>query len=148
MRATFIVVIGLFGVVLPIAGLLLHKLGLRLVQRGERGPPWLLRQFVRDYVYLDGDDLVYRHHGIDDRMAIRDVVRIDYHYHAVVGFIGIYELVARDGRRLLIDERTPGFDHLWRAARQELPGLGPDDRSADIAAGDWEDSVTVWETSS
>jgi len=79
------------------------------------------------------------------RVAIRDIRRIDYHYHAVVGFLGVYVLTARNGERFDVDEATPGFPSLWQAARRELPGLGPSDRTADIEAGDLEDSITVWE---
>lgn len=77
-------------------------------------------------------------------MALADMVEINYHYHAVVGFLASWEFVSRSGASLCVAGNAWGMKAALHALEQSLPGFSIAEFERKLQAGDVEDTLEVW----
>lgn len=106
---------------------------------------WLL---FAERVRCSNREIVKFHGWRKESMALAEITQIQFHYHAVVGFVSSWEFISRSGRSLLIDGRALGIRPALKALEQTLPGFSLSDFQRKFAAGDVEDTIDVWRSES
>lgn len=76
-------------------------------------------------------------------MPIADVARIKYHYHAVVGFVAVWEFIDKNARSLLVDGDAKGAGDLLAGLEKSLSGFSLADFKRKFDEGDVEDAIDV-----
>jgi hypothetical protein len=79
-----------------------------------------------------------------DSMSLEELEQINYHYHAVVGFVSCWEFVSRSGRSLSVDGHARGLKVTLQSLESQLPGFSMAEFQRQFAAGDVEDTLEVW----
>jgi hypothetical protein len=76
-------------------------------------------------------------------MELANLAEIKFHYHAVVGFLCVWEFVAKSGVSL---EHSSSHisERLLQALEQSIPGFTAADFHRKFEDGDVEDSLEVW----
>ena len=105
------------------------------------GAIYLLRP---EQVFLRDQTILKKHKGRREQMSIVDISEIRYHYHAVVGFVAVWEFVARGGKSLSVDGKAKGIDDVLRGLEKSLPGFSLVDFKRKFDEGDVEDTIDVW----
>lgn len=134
-------IVPLVLLVLLLAGrLLIHALH----HRGVRLPIAWLRWSGFSFVLLR--DGVLHHCTLREHrtLALAAVAKIEYAYHAVVGFVAVWIFTGRDGNELAIDASCPGTRRLLIDLERDLPGFSIAAWRQAFDAGDVEDTVQVW----
>lgn len=78
-------------------------------------------------------------------MALSEVSAIKFSYHAVVGFIGVWEFIGNNGRVLCISSEAKGIKETLRQIEIALPGFSLRELERKFQAGDVEDTLDVWQ---
>jgi hypothetical protein len=80
------------------------------------------------------------------RQSIRldELQKIEYAYHAVVGFVAVWIFTARDGREIVVAPQRPGLSRLLSELETQLPGFSLAHWRREFEAGDVEDTLLVW----
>ena len=105
-------------------------------------------QLLPDRTALVADQIVKAIKFRRETMALEDIHRIRFHYHAVVGFISVWEFVASDGRALNLSGTTIGLNRMLRSLEHYLPGFSLGELKRLFDAGDAEDTIEVWQRAS
>lgn len=106
----------------------------------------LLWWTVYERVLLVEDCLVKKHKFKTERMPLVDISEIKFHYHAVVGFIAVWEFIDTKGDTLLINARAIGIKKLIVGLEEKLPGFSQAEFDRKFREGDVEDSIDVWKS--
>jgi hypothetical protein len=80
------------------------------------------------------------------RQSIRldELQKIEYAYHAVVGFVAVWIFTARDGCEIVVSPQRPGLSRLLAELERQLPGFSRERWRREFEAGDVEDRLLVW----
>lgn len=80
------------------------------------------------------------------RQSIRldELQKIEYAYHAVVGFVAVWIFTTRDGREIVVSAQRPGLPRLLADLEAALPGFSREHWRREFEAGDVEDTLLVW----
>lgn len=105
---------------------------------------WSLWRLLMERVRCSERELVKLGWRRREAMALADIARIDFHYHAVVGFVSAWEFVSRSGRSLHVSGDAHGIDAVLRALERYLPGFSIAAFKRELEAGDVEDTIEVW----
>ncbi|QDH68912.1 hypothetical protein [Marilutibacter alkalisoli] len=95
-------------------------------------------------VRLRGDRIVVRRGLRLESIAVADIRAIRFHYHAVVGFVSVWELVSRHGCSLMIEGRAWGARSVLGALEVRLPGFSLQELDRQFEQGDVEDTLELW----
>jgi len=69
---------------------------------------------------------------------------IKYHYHAVVGFISVWEFIDDQGKSLEINGRAIGLNKVLSQLDNTLSGFSMTRFKQQFESGDVEDTLDVW----
>jgi hypothetical protein len=105
---------------------------------------WVIYQLLPEKVFLRDQTIVKKHRGKIEEMAISEVSEIKYHYHAVVGFVAVWEFIGRNAKRLLVHSEAKGVDHVLSTLEKTLPGFSLSESERKFGEGDVEDVIDVW----
>lgn len=100
--------------------------------------------FLPEKVALLERTIVKRHRGKAERMPLTSVFTIKFQYHAVVGFVAVWEFIDTNGNSLMVDDAARGMKELKAALERELPEFSIADFERKLREGDVEDSIDVW----
>lgn len=106
----------------------------------------LLGWTVYERVLLVEGCLVKKHKFKTERMPLVGISKINFHYHAVVGFIAVWEFVDTAGNTLLINAKAIGIKKLIMGLEEKLPGFSKTEFDRKFREGDVEDSIDVWKS--
>ena len=81
-------------------------------------------------------------------MRLDELLKIEYAYHAVVGFAAVWIFTARDGREIEVSPQRPGLSRLLAELETQLPGFSRAHWRREFEAGDVEDTLLVWDATS
>lgn len=108
---------------------------------------WLIYTCWPETVRLKDGLLIKRHRLHRERMALADLEAVHFHYHAVIGFVTVWEFTDKSGRTIAVGGST--FRRgLVRQLAKHLPGFSESEFDRLFAAGDIEDSLEVWRATS
>lgn len=105
---------------------------------------WVAWQMWPERVCIRAGQIVRSQRRCRESMPLSEVARVNFHYHAVVGFIGVWEFVAESGITLHISGDAKGIDHVISALEHFLPGFSKARFDEQFRDGDVEDSLEVW----
>ncbi len=77
-------------------------------------------------------------------MRLDELQKIEYAYHAVVGFVAVWIFTARDGREIVVSPQRPGLSRLLAELESQLPGFSREHWRREFEAGDVEDTLVIW----
>lgn len=107
---------------------------------------WAIYYLLPEKVFLLDGRIVKKHKGQTEELLLSRLSEIKFHYHAVVGFIGIWEFVDKDANTLSVDAKAKGIKELIAALEKELPGFSSTSFDQRFREGDVEDTIDVWKT--
>ena len=108
---------------------------------------WLVYQLLPEKVYILDQAIVKKHKTTTQRMSLASLSHIKFHYHAVVGFTGVWEFIDINADSLTIDNQAIGMNELKEALQKALPGFSSTDFEKKFREGDVEDTIDVWSVS-
>lgn len=104
---------------------------------------WLAYLLWPDHAYFKDGAIVCRQKWRRRQIDLSDLETVTFHYHAVVGFIGVWEFTSRSG--LTISAGTHRISRRFLAQLEKhLPPFRAADFDAAFKEGDVEDSLEVW----
>jgi hypothetical protein len=82
-----------------------------------------------------------------ETIELADLAEIKFHYHAVVGFVCVWEFVTKSG--VSLDHGAVHIDRgLLTSLERAIPGFAQADFDRRFEEGDVEDTVEVWQADS
>lgn len=106
---------------------------------------WLAYLLWPDRAYFKNGAIVCRQKWRRQQIALSDLEGVTFHYHAVVGFIGVWEFTSRSG--LTISAGTHRISRRFLAQLEKhLPPFRAADFDAAFKDGDVEDSLLLWQS--
>lgn len=106
--------------------------------------PWLVWLLLPERAIIAGNRLLWKHRARSQSLQIRDIEAIHYHYHAVVGFVSVWEFIDDRGNSLTIDGNALGIKQVLLTLETRLPGFSMTEFNRQFESGDVEDSLDVW----
>lgn len=107
---------------------------------------WFAYQMRRETVLLRGQAILKKYRGHTEELPLSDLSQIKYHYHAVVGFVAVWEFIAKTGKSLVVDAKANGIDDVLNKLEELLPGFSLAEFKRKFDKGDVEDAIDVWLT--
>ncbi|GAB1263491.1 hypothetical protein [Aurantivibrio infirmus] len=95
-------------------------------------------------VYLKEGFIQKKYRGKSEGIKLSELKEILYSYHAVVGFIGVWEFYDINGKELTVDSQALGVKSLLSALEQQLNNFSLKTFQQEFEAGDVEDTIHVW----
>lgn len=108
---------------------------------------WLTWELLPERVMVSGNQLLRKHRGETQCLLISEIQQVRYHYHAVVGFIAVWECIDQHGTVLTIDAKAFGMSRVLQTLETKLPEFSLDKFHRQFEAGDVEDTLEVWNRS-
>jgi len=105
---------------------------------------WLIYRNWLERVRLKQGQLVKKHLWRSESLSIDDICAIKYHYHAVVGFIAVWEFIDQHDNTLTVEASTRGLDEVFQELEKRLPGFSLDNFEQQFRDGDVEDTLDIW----
>lgn len=105
---------------------------------------WAAWQVFPERVRCSKRELVKSHGCRKESMPLAEIAQIDFHYHAVVGFVSAWEFVSHSGAKLLVDGDARGIAAALQALEKNLAGFSMAQFKQQFEEGDVEDSIEVW----
>lgn len=105
---------------------------------------WVVYQMLPEKVFLLDGKIVKKHKRNTEQLHLSHLSEIKFHYHAVVGFLGMWEFIDNAGVSLKVDANAKGIKDLIASLDRELPGFSAKEFDRKFREGDVEDSIDVW----
>ena len=105
---------------------------------------WALYQLLREKVFLCDQAIVTKYRGKEAQMPISDIAEIKYHYHAVVGFVAVWEFIGVNADRLLVRGDAKGIETVLSTLERVITGFSLNEFNRKFDQGDVEDVIDVW----
>jgi hypothetical protein len=105
----------------------------------------LVYRFGPARIIFSGGHLVKKQNGKSENIALSDLSSIQFHYHAVVGFVGTWEFVSKSGKSILVEAYGIDYTLLSRLERH-VPHFSSKRFHQQFEAGDVADTLEVWKT--
>lgn len=103
----------------------------------------LLATFI-ECVFVRNSELIHLASFRLQRMRLNELVELRFHYHAVVGFVGVWECRDAKQNSLNFAHSSIGRKTLLRKFERELEGFSIDHFQKLFEDGDIEDELLVW----
>lgn len=94
--------------------------------------------------FVCNDKLYKRHMFRSEELAMENLEKIIFHYHAAVGFVGTWEFVSTSGKSLEIDSKANGMNKVLSFLENELENFSINEFDKKFEDGDVVDSIDVW----
>ncbi len=104
---------------------------------------WVAYQLWPDQLYFEDGVLVKKQKWTIEKMPITDLARIEFHYHAVVGFACVWEFISKSGHSIFVS-RNSIDKKLASMLENHLPNFSSQQFYDDFGEGDIEDSLVIW----
>ena len=75
---------------------------------------------------------------------LSELIEIKFHYHAVVGYIAVWEFIDRNNTSLTIDQKEIGIKKVLGFLENNLDGFSLKDFDRMFKEGDVEDTLDIW----
>jgi hypothetical protein len=105
---------------------------------------WVAYNLLPEKVLLRNQTIVKKYRGKIEQMPLSDVSQIRYHYHAVVGFVAVWEFIDKNAASLSVDAKAKGVDDVLSGLEKFLPGFSLAEFKRKFGEGDVEDAIDVW----
>ncbi|MBQ4834903.1 MULTISPECIES: hypothetical protein [Pseudoalteromonas] len=106
---------------------------------------WLVWIYRREKVFLKDGRFCKKYQFVVESLEISELTKISYHYHAVVGFVAIWELVDSRGNKLVIDGRAKGVWQVMSELQHFLPEFTLKNFDSAFASGDVVETIEIWQ---
>ena len=91
--------------------------------------------------------IIKKARGKTESVALSELSAIKFSYHAVVGFVGVWEFIDADSRVVCVSTESWGVKEMLRQIENSLPGFSLLEFERMFQAGDVEDTLDVWQRS-
>ena len=110
------------------------------------GVAWVVYYLWPDTLnFMDGV-LIKKQKWRVERLPVAELASIRFHYHAVVGFVCVWEFVAASGHIISL-YRNSMDKKLIALLEKNVPNFSASKFYADFEQGDVEDTLEVWKVS-
>lgn len=136
---------------LSIAGLLfatycvLWLAALGLHTRGRPVPIWFLRSAGVPFLCVRAGAIQRSVLFRRESRTLADLKKIEYAYHAVVGFIAVWIFTFQDNEELVVPPHRAGLFRVLLELERQLDGFSIEKWHKEFAEGDVEDTLLLWE---
>jgi hypothetical protein len=104
---------------------------------------WMLYQVWPARIVFAGDKVIKKHKWKKEEIALADLVKIKFHYHAAVGFVCLWEFVSASGTSFLHEANDIDEKFLARLERH-IPNFSAASFYKEFHDGDVVDTIDVW----
>lgn len=108
---------------------------------------WLIWVQKPEIVSYENGMVCKESKGKKQYLSINELSVIKFSYHAVIGFVGVWEFTGNSGRVVCVSSETKGISEVLRSLETELPGFSLKEFERKLEEGDVEDSLDVWQRS-
>jgi hypothetical protein len=105
---------------------------------------WVIYQTLPEKVILRDGRIMRKYRGTVEEISTSEISEIKYHYHAVVGFVAVWEFVGKNEKRLLVDDQAKGIDALLSSLEGVLPAFSLVEFKRRFDEGELVDVINVW----
>src|SRR5262245_1055359 len=84
---------------------------------------WVAYALLPEKVVLRNQSIVKQHRRKLEQMAVSELSEIKYRYHAVVGFVAVWEFIDRDSNSMSVDAEARGLGDVLSSLEKLLPGF-------------------------
>ena len=101
-----------------------------------------------DLAYIKADNIqikCYRPFQIQ-KIFLKELIEINYHYHAVVGFVALWEFLDKDGNSIDVSPGTLGLKQTLRGLENNLSGFSLKNFDQMFKDGDVQDILNIWKS--
>jgi hypothetical protein len=106
---------------------------------------WVIWESKPDRVSYVNGVVLKKTKGKKESVALSELLAIKFSYHAVVGFIGVWEFIGSNGRVVCVSSEAKGVKETLRQIESALPGFSLQDFERKFQAGSVEDTLDVWQ---
>ncbi|MCG7547540.1 MULTISPECIES: hypothetical protein [Pseudoalteromonas] len=106
---------------------------------------WAAWIYQREKVFIKNGRFCKKHQFVVECLEISELTKISYHYHAIVGFVAIWELVDSQGNKLVIDGRAKDVWQVMSELQHFLPEFTLENFDSAFASGDIVDTLEIWQ---
>jgi hypothetical protein len=118
---------------------------LRLHTRGWRVPIGFLRSVGLPFICIRAGAIQSSVLLRRESRNLAELQKIEYAYHAVVGFAALWILTFQDGEERVVSPHRAGLSRALLDLERRLPGFSLENWRQEFAAGDVEDTLLLWE---
>jgi hypothetical protein len=105
---------------------------------------WVIYQTLPEKVILRDGRIMRKYRGTVEEISTSEISEIKYHYHAVVGFVAVWEFVGKNEKRLLVDDQAKGINALLSSLEGVLPAFSLVEFKRRFDEGELVDVINVW----
>lgn len=106
---------------------------------------WIVYTVWPERVVVADGKIIKRHRfRTTDELPLAELAEIKFHYHAVVGFVGVWEFVAMSGRSFAVETNSNVMPKALVALEGVLPNFSVVAFERRFHEGDVEDTLDVW----
>lgn len=102
---------------------------------------WLL---LSERVCVIGGAIQKKYGRKSEILKLSELKEVRYSYHAVVGFIAVWEFIDQYGKEVVVSSKARGLSSTLLALETTLPGFSLGGFKKQFEGGDVEDSFVVW----
>jgi hypothetical protein len=106
---------------------------------------WVIWRLQPDKVSYVNGVVHVKAGGKKESVALSEVSAIKFSYHAVVGFIGVWEFTTNSGRVVCVSSEARGIKETMPQIEKALSGFSLEEFERKFQAGDVEDTLDVWQ---
>jgi len=114
--------------------------------RGAAIPIALMRLTSFACVYVQHGVLHSHELFLHKTMALADMQKVEYAYHAVIGFVAVWIFTSKTGEEIVVGSCRTGIPRLLRILESELPPFSVSNWKQAFKEGDVEDTLLLWGT--
>lgn len=102
---------------------------------------WAIWTLQPDKVSYVNGVVLKKAKGKKESVALSELSAIKFSYHAVVGFIGVWEFIGKSGNVVCVSSEAKGIKETLRQIEKVLPGFSLQEFERKFQAGDVEDTL-------
>lgn len=105
---------------------------------------WMVWIYLYEKVVYTNNLLTKKYLFKKESIDINELVKIKYHYDAVVGFTSVWEFIDSKGKSLNIDGKARGLTNTLTHLESVLTDFSMTDFKKQFEAGDVVDTLDIW----
>lgn len=106
---------------------------------------WIVWYLLTEKIFVIDNQILKKHRGHTQRLNLTELKEIKYHYHAVVGFVSVWEFIDYNENSILVDGNAKNIDRALSRLESILPEFTLSSFKKRFEAGDVVDTIEVWE---